>query len=89
MIWWFCINQYELEETTPKAWYRGHSVIEFFCYNPKDTKSEAEVFNQLISEAKQLIRDGKVKEALACYKQAYDIQPSDKLKTKINKCQVC
>lgn len=49
---------------------------------------EAEEYNRLVIEGKQLIRDQKVKEALQKFSEAYKISPSEKLRNKMKKCQV-
>ena len=48
-----------------------------------------EKFKRLITKGKLLISEGRIQEALACNKKAYQLCNNEKLKRKIEKMEVC
>jgi hypothetical protein len=54
----------------------------------EDIQDDQEKFNKLVTQAKKLISDGQVKEALKMNKEALQIYHSDKLANKIKKMEV-
>lgn len=61
----------------------------FFFYFLEMSQEEQEIFTELITNAKQLTAERKIKEALDLYRQALQMHYHEKLAKKIAKMEVC
>ena len=67
----------------------GNKGKVFFFHFPEMSQEEQEIFTELITNAKQLTAERKIKEALDLYRQALQMHYHEKLAKKIAKMEVC